>query len=217
MKKWLCTIMAALLLLSMTACGGPSTTPESTGDTQSSAVIPENTTKQESTENNNSVSNTQETLVKFRLPAVSAYCMAPKSCGRKVNEKVAVAQSNKNYIASVYCGDADSFNGQLEEMLTACAGEYTSGMNKYLYPSIKKENLKAETTEKVTISGFEAVKFTGEITNGLSGVYKIYGYSTVIDERPVMFIGFLVSEEQGDADLQAMQALVDQMAGSIAK
>lgn len=143
------------------------------------------------------------------------YCMVPKKCTRKTNGRIVCTSDNKAYIATIYNGDKGSFTGNLANILEASAEKYAGDVNKYLSTNIEAEVLKAQTTENVTVSGYEAVKFSGQIKNIENGDYKIYGYSMIIEERPVMFLGILVSEDQADADLNAMKALIDQMAGSI--
>ena len=145
---------------------------------------------------------------------MSRFCSVPESCVRKANRSVVSTTDSKAYLLTIFVGNKGDHNGNLEDILGAATETYERDVNKYLHSPIHGE-LKAETTEKVTVSGYEAVKFIGSTINMTNDANKIYGYSMVIDEQPVMLLGILVSEEQKDADLKTMQALIDQMAGSI--
>lgn len=153
-------------------------------------------------------------LEKFKFSQISVYCMVPEQCTRKTNGSIASTTNNKAYLATIFTGEKGSA-GNLTEILTVSANKYANDVNKYLSTNIDGAELKAQTTEKVTVSGYEAVRFSGQIKNIEDGNYQIYGYSMIIDERPVMFLGILASEDQMDTELNGMKALIDQMAGSI--
>lgn len=210
MKKGLCTLIVILLLLSLTACGKP--------DDNGTTPKPEDTTgttmQPGATEPSQSTQDKEEKLEKFKFSQISVYCMVPEDCTRKTNGSIASTTDNKAYLATIFTGEKGSA-GDLADILVASSEKYASDVNKYLSTNIEAEVLKAQTTENVTVSGYEAVKFSGQIKNIENGDYKIYGYSMIIEERPVMFLGILVSEDQADADLNAMEAFIDQMAGSI--
>ena len=206
MKKVLCVLLAALLLLSAAACS----TPKNNG----SSSTPDNITAPSQSDPTQESQIKEEKLEKFKFSQISVYCMVPENCARKTNGSIASTTDNKAYLATIFTGEKGSA-GSLADILTVSADKYASDVNKYLSTNIDGAELKAQTTENVTVSGYEAVKFFGQIKNIEDGTYQIYGYSMMIKERPVMFLGILVSEDQSDADLTAMKAFVDQMAGSI--
>lgn len=209
MKKVLCVSITLLLLLSATACG--------LSNDNGNQVQPDTSHQTEVTEPSQSASNKEETLEKMQFPKMAMYCMVPKKYIPKTNGKIVCTSDNKAYIATIYNGDKGSFTGDLADILEASAEKYAGDVNKYLSTNIDGSELKAQTTERVTVSGYEAVKFSGQIKNIKDGKYQIYGYSMIIEERPVIFLGILVSEDQAVADLNSMKALIDQMAGSIFK
>ena len=211
MKKVLCVLLTALLLLSATACSAPenngtvSKPGSATTPTQQTAVM----------EPTQGTQNNEEALTKMQFPKMAMYCMVPEKCTRKTNGKIVCTTDDQDYIATIFNGDKGSFTGDMSDILTASADKYAGDVNKYLSTNIDGAELKAQTTENVTVSGYEAVRFSGQIKNIKEDNYKIYGYSMIIDERPVMFLGILASEGQVDTELNGMKALIDQMAGSI--
>jgi hypothetical protein len=174
-------------------------------------VIPNNDGKEEG--NNNDI-QPEEKLDKMQFPRMTKVFSVPESCIRRANRTIVATTDNKAYLLTVFVGDKGDHSGKPEDILTASTETYERDIIKYLHSDIKGE-LKADTTERVTVSGYEAVKFTGSTINITNDANKIYGYTMIIDNRPAMFMGILVSEEQGDEDLNAMKKLVDLMVNTI--
>ena len=174
-------------------------------------VIPNNDGKEEG--NNNNIPP-EEKLDKMQFPRMTKFFSVPESCIRRANRSVVATTDNKAYLLTVFVGNKGDHSGNLEDIITEVTETYERDVNKYLHSDIKGE-LKADTTEGVTVSGYDAVKFTGSTINITNDANKIYGYSMIIDNSPVMFMGILVSEEQGDEDLNAMKKLVDLMVNTI--
>lgn len=212
MKKVLCVLLAALLLLSAAAC--------STSESNGSASMPDNiTTPGQQTVITAPTQESEikeEKLEKFKFSQISVYCMVPENCARKTNGSIASTTDNKAYLATIFTGEKGSA-GSLADILTVSADKYASDVNKYLSTNINGAELKAQTAENVTVSGYDAVKFSGQIKNIENGNYQIYGYSMIIEDRPIMFVGILCSDDQAKEDLDDMKDLIDLMAGSIYK
>lgn len=216
MKKILCMVLAALLLLSLCACGGEEKPRDPAATTTASGTEdkkPEKETEKTSVETDKD----EEELQEIMFPLVEMYCEVPEEYSRKTNGSIAVTVGRDEFIATIFNGASGAYTGELEGILDFSAEMYANDVNKYLAPNIEAGELKAGTTEKVTVSGYDAVKFSGTVKNIGDGTYEIYGYSMIIEDRPVMFVGILCSEDQAKADLEEMQALVDLMAGSIYK
>lgn len=213
MKKLLCVLLAALMLCTMAACGNQQA-PEQTDPITTTG----NQSVEESTEASVATEESQmEALEEMRFPGADVYCKIPKESGTKYEGRVAIVTGYDEYIATVCCQKSSDFSGEEEDVISYLAETYVTFVRKFLSPNIEAGALKASATEKVSVSGYDAVKFSGPVANTDGGTYQIYGYSMIIDEMPVMFLGVLRSEDQAQADLAAMQALVDQMAGSIYK
>lgn len=214
MKKWIALLLVLLMAVSLAACSSQDTpdNPSLPDGTTAGNQPPKNTTAatQQPTQN-------KEKLKDFMFPLAKIYCKVPETFGSKSEGKVVVATGKDEYIATICNASKGSYTGGLEGILPFLAKSYADDTSPFLEPNIKEESLKVSTTEKVTVSGYEALKFSGPVTNTSGGTYQIYGYTMIIDEMPVMFLGVLRSEDQADKDLKAMQELVDLMAGSIFK
>ena len=213
MKKVLCVLLTVLMLLSMVACGKTPADPVKT------TVEPTETTQknQETTEQTEPNNDEEMQMQQFMFPLVKVYCNVPEEYERVSRGCVALAIKNDAFVASVHNGDIGAYSGELEGILEFVAEDYLFETNIFLYKEIAAEELKASTVEAVTVSGYDAVKFGGPVKNIGNTFYEIYGYAMIIEDRPVVFMGILCSEDQAQADLEEMQELVDLMAGSIYK
>ena len=211
MKKVLCVLLAVVMLLSMVACS-----KEEPKDTANAPVTSEDTQPQKET--TEATEETQkEEYQKFQLPRMEMYCNTPIESGATTNKRVAVVTGYEAYIGTVFCGGTDEYSGELEGILAYASDDYVNDVAYFLYSDLDAETLKAVSSERTSVSGYDAVKFAESVRTTSDKYYEIYGYAMIIEDRPVVFMGILCSEDQAQADLEEMQELVDLMAGSIYK
>ena len=214
MKKVFSILFAGLLLLSMCACGNGEKSKNDHSDASVSTTGAAQTEKEEIT--NTEAASTEE-YGKFQLPRMELYCNVPMESGSSTNKRVGVVTGYDAYIGTVFCGGAGEYTGDLEGILAYVAEDYVNDTASFLMADLDPAELKAENTQKVTVSGYDAVKFSSSVLNKSGNEYGIYGYAMIIEDRPVMFVGVLRSEDQAAADLAEMKDLIDLMAGSIYK
>lgn len=216
MKKLLCALLAVLLLCSLCACGGE--TPKATEPTEKNNPGTNATqSQQQNTEATNPTEKTEVTLDSFRFPRTEVYCKLPDTYGRLTNGTVAATTGSDEFMATICVGDAGAYTADTAGIFNFMAKKYTNDVNKYLSPDAKEDGWNISSTKGTKVSGYDATQLSGTVSNTDGGTYQIYGYSVIVDEMPVMFVGILNSKDQAQKDLNEMKALVDQMAGSIYK
>lgn len=215
MKKVMCLVLALALLCSLCACGKKETEEPQKENIATAEKQPEKETEK-ATEAATAPAE-EENLNEFKLPLAEIYCKVSDDYDRLTNGCVAVASGQDELIASICCGDEGSYAGSAKDIFESLVSDYTDDVNKYLYPEVEEGAWDLSVTEGATISGYEAAKISGTVTNLAGGTYQVYGYSAIIEDRPVIFLGILCSDDQAQADMDTMTALVEQMAGSIYK
>ena len=214
MKKILCALLAVLLLCSLCACGKAAPKETEPADKKN-----ESTVNTQPMQENTKVTEPSKgvSYIDFQLPRTLMYCKVPEDCSMRSNAAVAICQNTTEYMGTVFCGDENAYTGELEGILAFLSENYVYGVNKFLVSKLNKENLVAKNTQRITVSGCDAVKFSGPITNNDGGTSEVYGYVMILETRPVVFLGIVDDKKQEQKDIDAMKALVDQMAGSIYK
>lgn len=215
MKKVLCVLLAAMMLLTMAACGAK---PEATDPTKAQTGATEATKPhKETTEATEATEKEADSYQKFMFPLMEVFCKVPEEFGRTTNGNIAVATGCDEYILTICNGFPGDYSGDLEGMLSHFAVDFESYTAVFLLADLNAEELKNVSCEKTTASGYDAVKFGSTVKNKSDKNYEIYGYAMIIDNAPVVFMGVLCSDDQAKADLEEMQDLIDLMAGSIYK
>lgn len=215
MKKVMCLVLALALLCSLCACGKKETEEPQKDSNVTAEKQPEKETEK-ATEVATEPAEEEETN-EFMFPLVEIYCKTPAEYGSLDNGSVAVTTGRDEFIVSICNGDEGSYSGDIAGVFEHMLVEYTIDVNKYLSPDADDQAWDLTATDGASISGYEATKLTGTVGNTEGGTYQVYGYSAIIEDRPVIFLGILCSEDQAQADMDTMTALVEQMAGSIYK
>lgn len=117
----------------------------------------------------------------------------------------------------------EEFEGTLEEVIDYLNKSIfiaaLTGAGGGLAYGLFGEEIQVTSSEKVTMAGYDSMKYTGTIVNSptdddIWNCY-VYGYTFLIDEAPYTVLGFVTTREQEQSTIDEMIAEVDAIAGSI--
>lgn len=213
MKRLICLLLAVAMLLSMAACGGQT----SGGDTE-----PEETKKQSQGDSKETKpEDTEETkpsqpdTVTIQVPGKEVYFSCANGWVVDRRSQSTLVYQNEESLVSISYDWVNEFNGELEDLVTFLNFAFTFDAYSYAKGNIYGAQISTTDTERCTIGGYEAVRFTGTISNKGEWDCHVYGYTCTVDGVNLMICA-LVSTQAQDADMIAeIDALTDQIAASV--
>ena len=215
MKRITAIILVALMLLSLTACGGSSnteteTTPDAAPEpSQAVEDIQQADTTQES--DSTEKSGYTETL---HIPLRDIYVSYEQGLREyKAAATTLVYDTNDALVGLTYDFDR-VYTGGVDGVAQFFADEFPEKAASSSVGNINS-SINILTSEACTVNGFDSVRFTGTCSNDGEWDCHVYGYSFIINGTAFAIIG-LVSHRAQDPELIAtIDARVDAMAATV--
>ena len=212
MKKLICTLLTAGLLLTLAACaeesGKPTNPVTPNGGSQSEQQSPVQTQKQTETEPKAApaVNNPQlENVYEFTFRNIAINVPNWKKIEQGYTDVFII--NGKKYVA-LTCDD-DS-----EGVAFADAHETAFAVFKQsIQASSYVNSLNVEKEETETINGIQVYRYEGTMNCGHDTIYDAYavGYSFVMDGVACNVTGSVIDKDQPQEEIDAMRELVDAM------
>lgn len=212
MKKWICILMALVLMVGTTACGSEATEPAETpkNDATTSGNVT-TTVEQGINDTTNVVQSAGETL---QVPAKEVYFTCPEGWSyRKKTYSYVLFETEESLVAVSY-NWVDSYNGDVAGIVDFLAANVMGDVAAYTKGNMWTSSISTTSKENTTIAGFDAVKFTGTAPNNDWNCH-VYGYTMMVSGIPMMVMGLVSTPEQDPAMISEVDALTDQVAASI--
>ena len=217
MKRITSLILVALMLLSLTACGGENSA-SAPGDDPFIQCFPdekylEETTPADQTDGTGSAEQENDTW-DLNIPLKHIYISYEKRLREACWGATEVVYDTKDALVGliydnegVYTGDlwgvADFFSEKFPERAA-----YSSRGN-------LNSSISILTSEACTVNGFDSVRFTGTCSNDGEWDCHVYGYSFIINDTAFAIIGLVSAREQDPEMIATIDARVDAMAATV--
>ncbi len=216
MKKLMCMMVSLMLALSvLTGCvgSGNGNPQDKTGPSKTEATENGEATgsAQESTEG--SKQDMQSIMTKFS----DVWVKCPAEWGTKKEGIVTLMGPGNNSLVTFCVNTLEPYQGGLDGVFdfykdkippraaVACQGE------------LNNASIEMISSEKVTVNGYESIRFVGTAPNASGWDCHVYGYTFLIDNIPYAIVG-IVSQKEQEADLIASNKEdVDLVASTIKK
>lgn len=178
MKKWFVLLLAALLLVSLTACGSPSKDENApTGD-------PQNTTGEEGISGAGEDKTPEDDwgkegdiVVVHNVSADPIYFRWPASRGTTAGSGLAAPQGDDTFVlADGYVADVSPENVSLENFFPAYFDQTLAAFKGYYKSKYSDGSLTVESSEVSTVNGYEVCMFTGKHSYKYSGAPQTRAY-----------------------------------------
>lgn len=108
----------------------------------------------------------------------------------------------------------DSYEGDLDGVLPLLMEKFENSVRGYMCGTIKGNELKLDSSEKVTVAGFESIRFRGKVYNNIVDCF-IYGYTFLVNDQPCMIVGIVSSDSQEQDLIDTVVQDVDAMAKTL--
>lgn len=209
MKKLICTLLSAILLLTLAACAeesGKPTNLAAPNGGQSEQQTPVQTQKQTEPKDTPAVNNPQLENV-HKVAGREIVINVPN--WQKIDQgytKVFILKGKK-YVA-VTCDD-DSDGVAFEDAHETAFAVFKQSIQASSY--VNSLNVEKEETE--TINGIQVYRYEGTMNCGHDTIYDAYavGYSFVMDGVACNVTGSVIDKDQPQEEIDAMRELVDAM------
>lgn len=215
MKKVLCMILAALLVLSMAACNMiPAKDPKPT-DENPISVDPTN--KQETPKDTTPVTTAPQEPdgLTWETPVGDIAVNYPDGwIAVEAGTALLVLQTKECMVAVVY-NSADDVGGNLEKVVDVSSRFFLNEAASYCEGRVRDEIVKVTSTEPCTMAGFDSLRFNGTVNSAGEYDCHAYGYTFVINDVNLMVIGLVTAKAQDQQMIADIDALTDQIAASV--
>lgn len=209
MKKILiCLISSTLMFLGITGCMNNEAVSNENND-----VNTNNTT------NNNVNSSTNQTeQSKYNqeesLASIDAYVNYRDDALRVEGVSSFLYAYPKQRASATVVFSTDPYEGDLNGVLDTLMPVFGRAVKGYMRGTFTGNELKLAHSEKVTVAGFDSIRFQGTIYNNITDCY-IYGYTFIINGQPCMIAGVVASDEQEQELIDNVTRDADEMAKTI--
>ena len=202
-KRWIALFLAALMALTISACGQGVTAGAESGSVSIGAESSIEVSKtDEEKEEGTLLSRT------YKVPGREVYVDVPNYPEYSDGFTETFAVYGSRYIAfthgkRIQAADAKDAQAKVWELFAPAMESYGGGVN----------NIDIQKDELLTVNGMEVDSFEGMISYGSNPVYDGYakGYSFIVDGMPCHIIGSVYSEEQTQDEIDEIRAIVDAM------
>ena len=215
MKRITSLILVALMLLSLTACGGSTNTgTETTPDAApepSQAV--EDIQQADTTQESDSTEKSGYTEL-LRIPMRSIYVSYEKGLREKEQGATTLVYDTNDALVGLIYDNEEVYTGDLWGI-----ADFFSEKFPQKAASSSRGNLNSPinilTSEACTVNGFDSVRFTGTCSNDGEWDCHVYGYSFIINDTAFAIIGLVSAREQDPELIATIDARVDAMAATV--
>lgn len=212
MKKWICLLMALVLMVGTTACGSKAT--ETTDTPKNDATASDNSTTTVTQGMVDSTTVAQTVGKTLRVPSKDIYFTCPEGWSSGKETHTTVLLETDECLVAVCYNWSTPYNGDLVGIIDFFGTDVMSDVASYSKGNLWTSKVNATSTENTTVAGLNAVKFTGTAPNNDWNCH-VYGYTMMVNDLPMMVMGLVSTKAQDPAMISEVDALTDQVAASI--
>lgn len=211
MKKYLCLILAAVLIFSLTACkSDPVSNTEPSNDNQTQGSTPPDDQTNDTTE----ATSGQNNLNTLQVPSKEIYFNCPDGWTfSKETYSTVLMETDESLIAVCY-NWAVPYEGDLGGIVDFFSAGVMRDVAPYSKGYLGAAAITTTDSENTKIAGLDAVKFTGTAPNTEWNCH-VYGYTMIVDGVPMMVMGLVSTQAQDATMISEIDSLTNQVAASI--
>lgn len=214
MKRWISAILAAMLLLSLTACGGANSAAAPEEQSDSMPVQPANVQGTETPDDSHSPEAAKDTEV-YSITREKIYVNYDASLRTKSHGSYILAYDTNDALTGViYDGDHE-YTGDLAGVPGFFSAKFLRDAETSSRGNLEDSQIEVLESESCTVNGFDSIRFTGRCLNNNEWYCHVYGYSFIINDTAVAIIGLVSAQEQDPEMIATIDARVDTMAATI--
>lgn len=138
-------------------------------------------------------------------------------CKNKADEDIVIVLSHNDHGDDTF-SDYVAFDGTLDDVIDYASEDILHAIqSEAAYWAF--ETMEVNSTEKVSMAGYDSIKFTATTANASIDDVQwdcyMYGYAFVINDLPYTVVGVVTTKQQEQSMIDEMIADVDAIAGSI--
>lgn len=216
MKRLFTLFLAAMLLLSLTACGGTTNTatePNSDATPQQSQAT-EDKQQADDTEDSGSPEKSEYTEV-LSIPLKDIYISYEYGLrDKRQGSTTLVYDTNDALVGLTYDFDG-AYTGGVDGVAQFFAEDFPKRAATSSQGDLYGSRIDILASEACTVNGFDSVRFTGTCSNDGEWDCHVYGYSFIINDTAFAIIGLVSAQEQDPELIATIDARVDAMAATV--
>ena len=214
MKRWISAILAAMLLLSLTACGSSANAgTETTPNTAQQEEPQVEATPVEQTESSKPAEQTEDMKL-LSIPMKHIYLSYERKLREYTQGATQLVYDTNDALVGLIYDNEEVYTGDLWGI-----ADFFSEKFPQRAASSSRGNLNSPinilTSEACTVNGFDSVRFTGTCSNDGEWDCHVYGYSFIINDTAFAIIGLVSAREQDPELIATIDARVDAMAATV--
>lgn len=212
MKKVIGFLLALALMVGMTAC---SSQPTDNSDTNTpTAPSASDATTVVEQDNTGTTTVAQSAGTTLQVPSKEVYFTRPEGwMSNKATYSTVLYETNESLVAVCY-NFAVPYDGDLSGIVEFFGSGVMRDISAYSKGNMGVSSVTILSEDKVSVAGFDAVKFTGTAPNKDWNCH-VYGYTLMVDGMPMMVMGLVSTQAQDPAMISAIDAMTDQVAASL--
>lgn len=214
MKRWISAILAAMLLLSLAACGGANSAAAPEEQSDSTKVQPDEEQESETTKIDSSLETPKDTEV-FASARNSIYVNYDASLRTKSHGFYILAYDTKDALVGMIYDGKHEFTGDITGVADYFSPIFLRAAETSSRGYLEGSQIEVLESEACTVNGFDSIRFTGRCLNDNEWYCHVYGYSFIINDTAVAIIGLVSAQEQDPEMIATIDARVDAMAATV--
>lgn len=222
MKRLFCVLLSLLTVLSLFAACSTTKKQETTNNKKEETGVNQTETEtpegpNTNAEEENTVKEEKDELKSITAPITGVWVQYNAERKTKESGYARLISSGNNTIAA-FCMDVlNPYTGTLEDVFDHFKDTYPSRVAVACQGDVNSCSIELIDSEKVTMAGFDSIRFTGKVPNKSGWDCHVYGYTFLIDSVPYAVIGIVSDASQSEDLIAFINAEVDAIAATIKK
>ena len=215
MKRITSLILVALMLLSLTACGGSSNVGTETNTDLAQQEEPQvEATPVEQTEST-SPSEQAEDMELLSIPMKHIYLSYERNLREYTQGATQLVYDTNDALVGLIYDNEEVYTGDLWGIADFFSEKFPNRAATSSQGHLSGSRIDILTSEACTVNGFDSVRFTGTCSNDGEWDCHVYGYSFIINDTAFAIIGLVSAREQDPELIATIGARVDAMAATV--
>lgn len=222
MKRLFCVLLSLLTVLSLFAACSTTEKQETTNNKKEETGVNQTETEtpegpNTNAEEENTVKEEKDELKSITAPITGVWVQC--NAARKVSESgFARLIDSGNDTTAAFCLDVlNPYTGTLDGVFDHFKVRFPASAAISCQGDINSSEMELIDSEKVTMAGFDSIRFTGKVPNKSGWDCHVYGYTFLIDSVPYAVIGIVSDASQSEDLIAFINAEVDAIAATIKK